>query len=569
MDYTDAKVRAEMHATGWPRLAALTHADVVQAVRKWLVVTRQDSRPTVLVTSGDLHRTGDEIVTLLQAANDPPHLFTGPTGKPARLTLDGDGRPAMEVLDRHAMKDAISRAVCCLTPGTDKKPDPKPINPPDEVVHNVLAGARRPAFPPLLRIVTHPVFGARRFDALRTTSGYAADARVYLHLPPGLRIPDVPERPTQSQIEDACALLEELLPDFPFVGDADKAHAVALALLPFGRPLIAGPTPLHLIPKPVQGTGGTLLAKVLTGIAAGPGGAEMMSQPGSEDEMRKLITAKLLAGANIFALDNLTRTLDSGALAAAITAGRYEDRVLRKSQMVAGDVTWTWLATGNNPDIGGDIVRRVVPINLDAKQERPWQRDPQAFKHPNLEAWANDNRGALIGAALTLWSAWMAGDCPQWDGQPLGGFEDWSRTLGGVLQVAGIPGFLGNLSDLYETANPEDQRWRALTEAWLERYGTTEVTSGEVYEVGVQLRLWRGESLQGRDALSQFGWALRKQRSRRYGPLTILQAGKGRSGNLYRLAHADGQERPRQSSGTVRIIHRPALNAEQVVGEVG
>jgi hypothetical protein len=44
----------------------------------------------------------------------------------------------------------------------------------------------------------------------------------------------------------------------------------------------------------------------------------------------------------------------------------------------------------------------------------------------------------------------------------LGSFETWSQTLGGILHVAGVPGFLGNLDDVMEASDSEGGSWRAF-----------------------------------------------------------------------------------------------------------
>jgi putative DNA primase/helicase len=66
--------------------------------------------------------------------------------------------------------------------------------------------------------------------------------------------------PSPAEIAAARQLIcEDLLGDFPFTGDAERAHVVALLLLGFLRGMIDGPTPLHLIEKPTPGTGATLM----------------------------------------------------------------------------------------------------------------------------------------------------------------------------------------------------------------------------------------------------------------------------------------------------------------------
>jgi len=80
-----------------------------------------------------------------------------------------------------------------------------------------------------------------------------------------LRSQHFPERPTLDDVVWARNLLfEELFRDFPFEGESDRAHAVALALLPFVRRMIDGPTPSHAVNAPPrgEGTGKGLLIQV-------------------------------------------------------------------------------------------------------------------------------------------------------------------------------------------------------------------------------------------------------------------------------------------------------------------
>jgi hypothetical protein len=234
---------------------------------------------------------------------------------------------------------------------------------------------------------------------------------------------------------DAVAhlLLNELLGDFCFVGPAERAHALALLLLPFVRELIPGPTPLHLDESPTPGTGKTLLAEVVLWPSLGRP-VPTMTEGRDEDEWRKRITAKLLAGTNVVFLDNLRRRLDSAAVSSAITAPAWEDRILGRSETQSVPVRCAWVASGNNPALSLEMTRRTVRIRLDAQTEEPWRRS--GFRHADLRSWVKAHRGELIAAALTLGQAWLDADRPPGK-TVLGMFEDWSRVLGGVLSVAG------------------------------------------------------------------------------------------------------------------------------------
>ena len=126
-----------------------------------------------------------------------------------------------------------------------------------------------------------------------------------------------------------------------------------------------------------------------------------------------------------------------------------------------------WLMTGNNPRLSDEMSRRCIRLRIDPRIDMPWLRG--GFKHPLIAEWAQENRSALVHAALILVQAWVAAGKPL-HAKRLGSFEKWSGVMGGVLEVAGIPGFLGNLNELYEAADSDGQMWREFTGAWWEAY---------------------------------------------------------------------------------------------------
>ena len=218
------------------------------------------------------------------------------------------------------------------------------------------------------------------------------------------------------------------------MGMGGIGSAIALTLLPFARDLIPGPTPLHLFEKPMPGTGATLLVEMLAFPAIGRPIATM-TEAGREEEWEKKIFAKLRTGPAFVFWDNLRKRLDSGALSTAITSLSFEGRVLCKSETARVPVRCCWVATGNNPSLSSEIVRRTVRIRMDAKQDRPWLRTH--FRHPNLRRWVKEHRGELVWAALTLIQAWLAAGKPSGrstegtalgeKGKEIGSFDMWSN----------------------------------------------------------------------------------------------------------------------------------------------
>jgi putative DNA primase/helicase len=321
-------------------------------------------------------------------------------------------------------------------------------------------------------------------------------------------------------VEALLSINTELLGDFPFVGDAEKAHAVALLLQPFVRELIAGPTPLYIIEKPTPGTGASLLVEVLTYPALGrsPG---FLTEGRDEDEWRKRLTAKLIRGEPVIAIDNLRRRLDAAALSAAITANCWEDRRLGVSENVRIPIKCVWVATGNNPALSAEMSRRSVRIRLDAKEDRPWLRSN--FRHPDLHQWVAEHRAKIVWAALVLAQRWISEGRPIDPAAPkLGMFESWSEVMGGILKTNDIKGFLGNLDEFYDVSDAEGAAWRAFIASWWQKYQGLEITVSELLPLAETLDLGeRGE----RSQKTRLGRQLSTAKDRRFGEFTIRKLG--------------------------------------------
>jgi hypothetical protein len=494
-----------------------------------------DPRCTIQVNDLDIphvaRQAWDALITQQQRA---PMLFRR-GGVLVELADDDDGRRVIVKTDNARLRGTLAR-VCVFwrERKTRQGTETYIVNPPETVVNDcqVYIDSRVQV---LDRVVHTPVFG--RAGELLAGPGYHGAARIYHDLHPG--IPAIPDAtPTAEQVAQARALMmDDLLGDFPFVDEADKAHAVALLLLPFVRAMIPGPTPLHMIEAPTMGSGKGLLADVITTISTGAPPAPM-AEAGDDDEWRKRITSTLLGAPSHVMLDNLNRTLDSGSLAAALTATMWEDRLLGMSQNVRLPVSVVWLATANNPNMTSEIARRTVRIRIDPRIDRPWLRT--GFKHDNLRQWAGENRGALVAACITLIRAGLPSGTP---GRTLGTFEAWSDVMGRILPGVGIPGFLDNLVKLYDAADTEGQRWRTVVDVWWEAHGSNRVKAADVYqaitEAGVELDL-RGRTEKAQQ--SAFGKALARMKDRVINGYQIVQAGTYRRVAEWRLMRTDGSD---------------------------
>lgn len=426
--------------------------------------------PTIKV-SGNLAGVADQAWAALLEANAPPTLFRF-AGLPSRIERDDKAGLIVRPLNVDRLRYHLARdAHWTQTIRDGKRFKDVEAMPPLAIVRDLLAHPD-PPLPRLDRIVAAPCFdGTCRLIA---EPGYHAS--IYYAPADGFIVPSVPETPSKNEIERARDLLFEPLADFPFVSDAERAHAVALQLLPFVRDLIIGSTPLHQIEAPGPGTGKTLLAQILMWPALGRP-VQVMTEARDDDEMRKRLTAKLLTGPPVTLIDNIKRRLDSSALSAALTTPIWEDRFLTRSEMVYVPIRCAWICTGNNIALSSEITRRTVRIRMDAKVDRPWERT--GFRH-ELPTWVMEHRADLVGAALTLIQAWITAGRPH-GARTLGMFESWSRVMGGILEVAGVPGFMGNTNEFYAASDTETAAWRTLIAAWWATYGVRTVKVSELW----------------------------------------------------------------------------------------
>ena len=488
---------------------AITEAEPMLVIGQHRPVNYQGSGeaiPTLRADDGDLARSVERVWSLLMASNRTPWVFRF-AGQPTWVVPDDEGRPVATAVTEERLRHMLARLAHWRK--LNGKGELAAAAPPLAVVKSVLA-TPDPALPVLVGIVNTPVFG--RSGTLLTTPGYHPDARLLYAPVPGFTVPSIPTKPSAAEISAARDLLcDDLLGDFPFVGPAEMAHVIALLLLGFLRGMIDGPTPLHLIEKPSPGSGATLMVDAVATILTGSG-ASVMTEARDDDEWRKRVTAKLRQIPAIVLIDNLRAKLDSSAVAAALTAPFWEDRILGVSEMSRMPIRCLWIATGNNPEFSNEMARRLVRIRLDPHEERPWQRT--GFRHPDLMTWVRANRSRLVAACLTLCQAWITAGKPR-GARTIGSFENWAHVVGGVLDVAGIPGFLGNLDEMMEASDSEGTAWSIFIAAWWDRFGTAEVGTVDLFDVALfcdPVPPMSGNN--DRAQKTSFGIAIKKMRDR-------------------------------------------------------
>jgi hypothetical protein len=342
--------------------------------------------------------------------------------------------------------------------------------------------SRADEFSPLDRVAHAPF--VRPDGTIVTDPGYDAATRTLLLSDPELEGLTVPEDPTTDDITSAVKLImDEWLGDFPFAADADRANALALVVTPAIRGLVPR-APLAVVDGLQMGVGKNLLADSLLTVYTGEP-AKPMNWVDEAEELRKQITSAFRTGAEFFVFDE-AHTLDGAPLAQALTAETWQDRILGVSNMAEFPNQVTWISLGNNVQVKGDITRRVYRVALRPTYANPQDRPASSFRHPgqsglDLGSWTRKHRRDLLTAILTLARAWFAQGCPPpARGSSFGSFEAWERVAGGIVEVAGLPGFLNNLTVWRSESDFDSQYWMNHLTWLVDQFGDHPFRTAEV-----------------------------------------------------------------------------------------
>lgn len=373
--------------------------------------------------------------------------------------------------------DLISEAAQCVT--INSKGDAS-FAWPDEPTRKAVLSSRVREFSPLDRVSEVPF--VRADGSIAQTNGYDEPSRAFLVLDDQASAIHVPDDPTSEDVQAAVKLLTvEWLGDFFSImpEQADRANCLALVLTPLIRGLVPL-APMCVIDGLQMGVGKNLLADIISIFATGRP-ADPLPYSREDEENRKVITSGFRAGTEFFVFDE-AHVIEGRALARSITGLTYSDRILGVSTLAQFPNRVTWLALGNNVQVNGDMSRRVFRVRLSPAVANPQDRSADEFRHPDIKRWTSDHRAELLGAALTLVRAWFTDERREENkaGRRFGSFEPWGGMVGGILDAAGVTGFLGNLTEFRAESDFEAGYWTDHFRWLAEKFGTDEFTVADV-----------------------------------------------------------------------------------------
>jgi hypothetical protein len=434
--------------------------------------------PEIQVAAGQLPWIVDEAEAALLASGRPIFVRAGALVQPITETWPATrGRTTtiarLRTLPKASIIDLMAQSAAFVRRDA-RTGKLVTIDPPDKAASILLEREDAWKSPRVAGVVTTPTL--RPDGSVLSSFGYDPATRLFLALDPDLKMRDIPDRPTKSDAERALGLLSDLLENFPFLGPVDRAVALAFLITPVVRGGISV-APLHLARAHTMGTGKSHLVDLAAVIASGRP-CPVIAAGKNEEETEKRLGALLRDGVSIVSLDNVSADLGGDMLCQVTERPIVRVRILGLSEAPEFECKATLFATGNNVTLVGDMTRRAIVCQLDARMERPELRK---FAFDPVERVLAD-RGTYVAAAITIARAYrMAGRpkvCP-----PIGSYGEWTDAVRAPLIWLGEADPVASM-DALRGEDPELALIRELFAHWLDAMSLrADYTAAEIIEV--------------------------------------------------------------------------------------
>ena len=301
-------------------------------------------------------------------------------------------------------------------------------------------------------------------------TGYHEPTGVYVL--PGT--PDVPEVP----IDEAATALLNLLCDFRFVDDADKARAVLAIIKPglnASGMLRGGRVPFDVIEKDQSQAGGGFLAKIIHATYRTKA-ATIGQTSGGVGSVREAIHTKLIEGHQFIQLDNWKGRLNEPALEIALTEDSVDCRMPGVKSVVADPRQTCFLMTSNGAELTEDLANRSNIIRIlkqpeEYSTEGRWRDWPEGGLVAHVEA----NQPYYLGCVFAVLRRWHDLGKPLAEDNGQHDFRAWARAARSIAQ-----GVLGLADPLAEYRKVQRQKSTASM-AWIRKVVLAAVRAGRMH----------------------------------------------------------------------------------------
>ncbi len=396
-------------------------------------------------------------------------------------------------------------------------------DPPHRHVQVLLEGQAYKHLPPLLGVTRQPNY--------RETDGELVMEPGYDAMSQRFGVFDARQftlgASTFEGANEALACLMELLTEFHFVGEADRAAALAAIFTAVLRPTLAHAPAFH-VHASTYGSGKTYLCELI-GAFAGPGGNAKVSYPTTSEEATKSVLSLLLTGPAVIEFDDMdTDWTPHGTIKRMLTTDKITDRILGYSKVATVSTRTLFLGSGNNVGPIRDLLRRVITIHVDPRCATPATLTYRGLPVERVR----ENRGSYVAMVLTIIEAWRAAGSPRSSAETIASYGGaWSDYCRHPLMWLGLP---DPATALFEQVkhDPDADALLGLMTAWRAAFGTKPTTVRKAVEEATYqasealLDAMREFPVEERGNInrSKLGWLLKKLANRVVGGMEFQKA---------------------------------------------
>ena len=275
---------------------------------------------------------------------------------------------------------------------------------------------------PKINLVTNsPVILKNEDNTCRVVNSYDATIGI---LSTGIPAEDVP-------LDEAIALLNNLLSDFNFQGAGDKSRALAALLTPAlvsGKVLDAR-APIMMLQADKSQSGKGFFTKLL-GAVYNELPSTVAQRTGGVGSIDENFDAALTLGRPVIVIDNLRGKLNSPQMEAFMTADIYSARIPYSEPATIDPRRYFIMATSNNFDLTPDMANRSCFIRI-RKQKRTYSY--QTFPEGNILRHIKANQPKYLGAVFAVVKEWVRLGCKT---MPFSDhdFRDWCSALDWIVR---------------------------------------------------------------------------------------------------------------------------------------
>lgn len=221
-----------------------------------------------------------------------------------------------------------------------------------------------------------------------------------------------------------------LFREFALVDRRLEADCLAAALTPLLSTAMPGALPGFIVTAQKPSSGKSELAEMMARI--GGAGAYAITRWPGRDELSKTVSSYIGDDARVVIFDNIKSKIDSPDLESVITSRKSSFRAMRKHSTTKLASNTTWYFTVNGAHVSPDMTRRCIVVSLDT------DRFPVKWTG-TMPSYSKSHEAALVTLMCSLIESWR--DAGRRPGSVVhDGFEEWSRTVSGVLEHVGITG---------------------------------------------------------------------------------------------------------------------------------